>query len=256
MGGLELVVFDVAGTTVHDAGTVGEFLRGALLEAGVDVAPARVNALMGQPKPVAIRTLLTDARGAAPAEDEVARIHARFHEKIVRFYATDGSVRAEEGAVETFRWLRKRRVKVALDTGFDRKITDTILARLGWTVPEVLDATVTSDEVPRGRPAPDLIERAMKLTGVGDPARVAKVGDTPSDIEEGRAARCGVVVAVTRGSHRRGALEGFAGVHLVPSVAVLPELLVRLRACPDAAAWLAEARLTSPGRPTKMRLRS
>ena len=39
---------------------------------------------------------------------------------------------------------------MALDTGFSRPIVDAILARLDWTAGLLLDATVTSDEVPRG----------------------------------------------------------------------------------------------------------
>ena len=55
--------------------------------------------------------------------------------------------------------------KVALDTGFTRAIADVILARLGWDS-TVVDASVASDEVERGRPYPDLIYRAMASTGV------------------------------------------------------------------------------------------
>ncbi len=41
------------------------------------------------------------------------------------------------------------------------------------------------DDVPNGRPAPDMILLAMKLTGVDDPAQVANVGDTTLDLESG-----------------------------------------------------------------------
>jgi phosphoglycolate phosphatase-like HAD superfamily hydrolase len=65
----------------------------------------------------------------------------------------------------------------------------------------------------------------MALTGVSDPRRVAKVGDTPADLAEGRAAGCGLVVGVTEGSHRPEELEPFPHTHLIPSVAALPSLL-------------------------------
>ena len=50
-----------------------------------------------------------------------------------------------------------------------------------------------------------MILKAMRDLGVSDAGRVAKVGDTPSDLEEGTAAGCGLVVGVTGGSHTRTA---------------------------------------------------
>ncbi len=58
-----------------------------------------------------------------------------------------------------------------------------------------------------GRPAPDLILLAMKMTSVLDPDRVANVGDTTLDLES--AARAGVRwnIGVLSGAHRREALR-------------------------------------------------
>jgi phosphonatase-like hydrolase len=92
-------------------------------------------------------------------------------------------------------------------------------------VGETIDATVTSDEVAQGRPFPDMIFRAMELTGVTDVKRVAKVGDTPSDLGEGMAAGCGWVVGVTGGSHTREELLAHPHTHLIPSIAQLPVCL-------------------------------
>jgi phosphoglycolate phosphatase-like HAD superfamily hydrolase len=66
--------------------------------------------------------------------------------------------------------------------------------------------------VKRGRPYPDLIRRAMALTGVNNSQAVVKVGDTPADIAQGLAAQCGLVVGVTYGTHRREELEGSGAV--------------------------------------------
>ena len=55
-------------------------------------------------------------------------------------------------------------IKVALDTGFNRAITQVILDRLGWSDSPLIDATICSDEVARGRPHPDMILALMKQT--------------------------------------------------------------------------------------------
>src|SRR5262249_39112669 len=115
---------------------------------------------------------------------------------------------------------------VALDTGFSRTIVDAILERLGWSEPGVLDATVASDEVERGRPHADLVLRAMSLTGVTRSDAVAKVGDTPADLEEGLAAHCGLLIGVTNGSHTAEQLKRHAHTHLISDLSALPSLVL------------------------------
>jgi phosphonatase-like hydrolase len=121
--------------------------------------------------------------------------------------------------------LKESGLKLALDTGFSRPIVNAILQRLDWSNGLLLDATVASDEVARGRPHPDLIFKAMELTGVTDPRAVAKVGDTPSDLLEGTAAGCGLVIGVTNGSHTYGQLAAHPHTHLIPSLEALPLLV-------------------------------
>ena len=182
---VELVVFDMAGTTVQDDDAVNRCLCAALAAAGVKVSRDDVNEVMGMPKPVAIALLLERRKyhGASAPPAEVTSIHDDFLQRMIAFYRTDPAVREIDGASEVFRQLRRAGIKVALDTGFSREIVDAILQRLGWAGDDLLDATVASDEVPRGRPHPDLVLRAMNLTGVKDASRVAKVGDTPSDLQ-------------------------------------------------------------------------
>ena len=114
---------------------------------------------------------------------------------------------------------------MALNTGFDRSITRVILDRLGWSPSRLIDAVVSSDEVPRGRPHPDMIFSIMAQLGVADAKRVAKVGDTPADLHEGRNAGCGLIVGVTRGTHSRDELQPHPHTHLIETVAELPGIL-------------------------------
>jgi phosphonatase-like hydrolase len=221
----ELVVFDIAGTTVFDGDAVGTCLRYALeAVAGVRASRDEVNAVMGIPKPVAIRQLL-EARGQRADGKRVDAVHRDFEARMLEYYRGSPEVREVEGAAAVFAELRRRGMKVALDTGFGRPITDAVLARLEWGVPGVIDATVTSDDVAAGRPAPDMVFRAMELTGVKDAARVVKVGDTPSDLQEGTRAGCAMVVGVTSGSHTEAELAEHPHTALIASVRELPALL-------------------------------
>jgi len=221
-GRISLVVLDVAGTTLEDDDAVGRCLREALAGAGFRPTVAEVNAVMGWPKPAAIRHLL----GAAGGDERVAAVHAGFVRRMLRFYAEDPSVREVPGTSEALRALREAGIKVALDTGFDRPIMRTLLARVGWERDGLIDGSVTSDEVDQGRPWPDMIRRLMADLGVADPRHVAKVGDTPSDLQEGASAGCGRVIGVTAGTHSREELARSPHTDLIGTVAELPGLLL------------------------------
>jgi phosphonatase-like hydrolase len=221
---IELVVFDLAGTTVNDDDGVHRAVQSALAAVGLTVSRDQVNEVMGIPKPQALAHLIQQA-GRHDLSPQLDAIHADFVARMIHFYQTDRSVHEIAGAGQVFRLLRSAGIKVALDTGFSRDIVDVLLGRLGWNDSRLVNLSVTSDEVSRGRPHPDMIERAMAALAVTDPRRIAKVGDTPADLQEGTHAGCGVVVGVTSGSHTADQLRLWPHTHLITSVVELPALL-------------------------------
>jgi phosphonatase-like hydrolase len=219
---IELVVFDMAGTTVHDGDAVGSCFRAALDNVGVFPEAGAVNAVMGLHKPEAIRRLLS-ASGRPFDDSTVDALHADFAQRMIRYYRTDPAVREIPGAASVVAALRRAGIKVALNTGFGRSIVDVIVQRLGWT--NAVDAVIASDEAPRGRPYPDMIHLLMTRLGIAQAGSVAKVGDTPIDLEEGINAGCGLVVGVTTGSFTRRDLERYENARIVDSVADVPGLV-------------------------------
>jgi phosphonatase-like hydrolase len=221
---IELVVFDMAGTTVFDGDAVNASFRAALASKGIDAESSLVNTVMGLHKPEAIRILLTSL-GRLADDAQVDAIHADFVSRMRDYYAHDPAVREIPGASAAFATLRRAGAKVALNTGFNRSIVDVILNRLGWSVPAVIDATVSSDEVAHGRPHPDMIQHLMTQLGVRDARNVAKVGDTKVDMEEGHNAGCGLVIGVLTGSDSAEKLRQSPHTHLTESVAAIPRLV-------------------------------
>lgn len=145
---------------------------------------------------------------------------------MIRHYQTSPVVKPMPHTMETFARLKAAGIRIALDTGFSRPILDVIIDRLCWPESHLIDATVASDEVLRGRPSPDLLFKAMNLTGVKDARHVVKVGDTPSDLQEGTNAGCGLVIGVINGSHTKEELLAHPHTHLVASLRELPELIL------------------------------
>jgi phosphonatase-like hydrolase len=121
--------------------------------------------------------------------------------------------------------LKAAGIKVFVDTGFDRPIVDALLQRMAWEKNKLIDGSVTSDEVAHGRPHPDLIFRAMELAGVSDVKRVAKVGDTVSDLGEGTAAGCGWVIGITSGAFTKEQLSAVPHTHLINRIPDVLEII-------------------------------
>lgn len=224
---IELVVFDLAGTTVKDNKDVHRVLQQALASFDVTISIEDANVVMGIPKPIAIRALLEKRYHGSIAITSgwIQEIHHVFVERMITFYKTDLGVGEKDGVSDTFRKLKENKLKVVVDTGFDRQIVDPLLARLGWVEKNLIDASVTSDEVANGRPHPDLIFKAMELTGVKDVSRVAKVGDTASDLQEGTSAGCGLVIGITTGAFSESELMKEKHTHLIKDVPSLLEIL-------------------------------
>jgi 2-aminoethylphosphonate-pyruvate transaminase len=240
----DLVVFDMAGTTVYDGDAVNESLRQALLGvAQCSVSRDEVNAVMGLQKPVAIRALLKERLGEEPSNLLVDQTHDDFAARMMEFYRSNPAVQEVDGVSDLFRTLRAAGIKVAIDTGFSRSIAQVIIDRLGWEKNRLIDVSVTADEVVAGRPAPFMIYRCMEKTGVSNIARVVKVGDTPSDLYEGTNAGCGLVIGVTEGSHTLAEMRVHPHTHLIRSIKDLPACLEQAKFITDPT----RLRLFTPG---------
>ncbi|MEI7733821.1 MAG: HAD hydrolase-like protein [Ferruginibacter sp.] len=224
---IQLVVFDIAGTTVKENGTIAEAFKYALHQFGYTIPFNEITSVMGYKKSVAIGLLLEKFY---PAElknnpDHIEGIHAVFIDIMVSFYENDTALQPMHNAEYVFSQLQSHNIKVALNTGFSKKITDTILKRFGWNRTNLIDFVISSDEVKNGRPSPEMIQTIMQATGITDPAFVAKVGDTEVDILEGRNAGCGLVVGISTGAYTRNQLIGFTPDAVIDDISELPLIL-------------------------------
>lgn len=229
---IELVVLDMAGTTVRDDGVVERAFTRANERTGVasrmpwEEALDYVRHTMGQSK-IDVFTHLAGGDAELAAEANVA-FEAAYGELV----EAEG-VEEIPGAADTIAALRDAGLKVALTTGFAPATRDAILDGLGWD--SLVDVALSPIDAGRGRPAPDLVLAALMRTDTHSVDRVAVIGDTASDIASGRRAGAGFVAGVLSGAHDRATLEA-AGPD-----AVLADLtgLRETRVLRDAAAALA-----------------
>jgi phosphonatase-like hydrolase len=234
----QLVIFDMAGTTVTDQHEVERCFAQAAAESGLRATSERILAVQGMAKRHVFDLLWREQLGT-----DLARIDTRVDESYTLFktilehhYETQ-PVTPTEGCLDVFAWLSERHIPIALTTGFYRTVTNLILNRLDWYVDPagyyivddqmVVQVSIASDEVPNGRPAPDMIRLAMQRLGIKDPQKVVNIGDTPSDLLSGKAAGVGLNLGVTNGTHSEAQLREYPHDFLLGSLTELPALLMR-----------------------------
>jgi len=225
MGAVGLVVFDMAGTTIEDHGEVLTAFKSALGKSNIRISDDFLQKWRGASKKEVLRQCIQDQFGKESPDNpkRIEQAYGDFRFFLEDLYSREG-IRPINGAAETFQWLREHDIRIALTTGFYRKVADLILQKVGWNAGAV-DASISSDEVPQGRPAPYLIFRAMEATRMTEVRRVVNVGDTTLDLLS--AANAGVRgnIGVLTGTQTLLHLGKIQHTHILPSVAELPELL-------------------------------
>ncbi|NQX37369.1 phosphonatase-like hydrolase [Pedobacter steynii] len=222
---IKLVVFDMAGTTVKDKNYVGLAFQQAMKVHGYEVNIEVINPMMGYEKPIAIEMILQkeESDQTKITAELIANIHADFVAFMIDFYQTSADVVPLPNVENTFVQLKKLGIKIGLDTGFSRDIADIILSRLKWE--DTVDFMVASDEVPNGRPYPDMIKKIMAELNITDPMEVAKVGDTEVDVNEGLNSGCKYTIGITTGAFTHAELLPYHPTHIIDDIAEVLEII-------------------------------
>jgi phosphonatase-like hydrolase len=158
----------------------------------------------------------------------VADIHDVFVANMIEYYKQAPGIAPMEDSEKVFAKLQEMGIKIGLDTGFSRDITDVILERVGWKDSPLIDVTVASDEVERGRPFPDMIQRMMEMLEINDTREIIKIGDTEVDVNEGHQTGCLMSIAVTTGAYTEEELRKHHPTHVINS---LSELIPIVESC-------------------------
>ena len=219
---IRLVVLDIGGTLIPDHGEVPEAMRSACLGHGIDVSFAEIGDWRGASKRGMIRHFveLRTERNA----DRDALTEAIYRDFSAKADAAYKAVRPIPGAEKAIDEMRSRGLLLATTTGFGRELNQTIFERLGWWGGQFV-ASVNSDDVVDGRPAPFMIFHAMEAAHVESVAEVIAVGDTPLDLQAANNAALRGVIGVYSGAATEERLRHETYTHILPSVADLPALL-------------------------------
>lgn len=204
---IEAVIFDWAGTTVDFGSTspVSAFME-AFRRAGVEVTDEETRAPMGLLKRDHIRTLLRMPRiekawrehyGRAPNADDVEALYADFEPALMAVLPKHCDIKPY--VLDAVHALKEKGIKIGSTTGFTTSMMKVVApeaSKAGYNP----DTFVTADDTGGfGRPWPYMVFENMRRLGLADVRRIVKVGDTVSDMREGKNAGL-ITVGVTEGS--------------------------------------------------------
>ena len=210
MNDVELICFDMAGTTVIDNGLVLEAFRRTIedLEVGAEesaTAEAYVIETMGQSK-IEVFTALFGER-ASTANEAFERHFVESAQELGVSEIPGARRRSRHCATSACRW-RSRRDSRRDPRGADRR------ARMGGP----LRIRVSPADAGRGRPAPDMLWLCALKSQITAVSSLMVVGDTASDMEAGLRAGAGYCVGVLSGNDDQARLIANGADDVIDSV--------------------------------------
>lgn len=222
---IKLCVFDMAGTTVDEDNLVYKTVQKAINNQGYELSlEAVLEHGAGKEKHQAITDILQNASDCKEVEQTANQAFSEFKPTLKQAYEST-EVKPIAGTPELFNELRNQGVSVVLNTGYDKKTAEQLLSKLNWQVGHDIDGLVTADDVENGRPAPDMIHKAMAMCDISDSQQVLKAGDSAIDIKEGKNANCGMTVGVLSGAQTREQLAEAQPDYILESLASLQDVL-------------------------------
>jgi phosphonoacetaldehyde hydrolase len=210
---IQAVFLDWAGTVV-DHGSIApvKALEDVFLGAGVHLSHAAIRRYMGLAKKDHVRALImepgvTDSwlrtHGKAPSEEDVERLYAQFEPQMMEVIGNYAQVIA--GAPEIAAQLRARGIRLAGTTGYTRPMLEAV-EKLAAEQGYATDASAAPEDVGAGRPFPWMCYKLAIDLRVFPLSSCVKVGDTESDMLEGRNAGMWTI-GVTRSGNGSGLTE-------------------------------------------------
>ena len=160
----------------------------------------------------------------ATNEGDVERLFGRYREYQLQHH--DALVKPYEGIVDVVRRFASEGHPMALVTSKSDWMAEKALVHVG--LDELIPVVVGCDSCVNHKPHPEPVERALALLGAAR-SNALFVGDSPHDVQSGRAAKV-YTVGVTWGAFHRAEMEASGADVVIDRVSELPDVVARFSA--------------------------
>lgn len=204
---IKLLVCDMTGTTVFENGIIYKTIKDVLNDYGFGVTERDMKEWYGKDK----RDVLNTYTGLESGY--IKNIEPVLIKKLEENYFDNDNVRLiHPELLYFFDELRKRDIKVALNTGYPESLQRRLIEHLGFE--GRIDAYISSQSVFKGRPYPYMIH-SLADTLMVKPSQIAKIGDTVPDMLEGRSAHCGLIIGTLTGVENDRTLRRYSDFNVL-----------------------------------------
>lgn len=222
--GITLVCCGLLGTIVTDDGLIERSFAEAIATQGVVSGTSAFAHRMAQ---------VHQVRGQAPGDvlgtlfpDNEARAQAALmaFERAITDAVRRAEIQPLPGAHQMLDELAGAGLRICVTTSLPRRAMDMVLDAA--SLRSRVDVVLSTDDVPRGFPAPDLVLTAVMRSGTRAVQDVAAVYGTGAGVTGGLRSGASLVAGVLTGPHPDARLRAAGATHILDSVADVPALLL------------------------------
>jgi len=207
MSGIRAVILDLDGTLLHSNDAHAQAFVEAGRGIGLTVDFDAVRRLIGKGGD----KLIPEAFGVSSDSEAGKRLEDLKREIFMARFLTQ--LEPTRGARELLLRLRDEGIQRVLATSSGESSIKPLLRQAG--VEDLIEEASTSSDVQASKPDPEIVEAALKKTGVPSP-QVVMLGDTPYDVEA--ATRAGIrIIALRTGGWSDPELNGATAIYDDPA---------------------------------------
>jgi phosphonoacetaldehyde hydrolase len=177
---IRAILFDVIGTTVleNQPDVIFRCFRAAFLDSGVDVSSEDIRSIRGRDKKAAISKLLLEKNSGPQLANAILQsFKDNFASHLDLFYE-------HPELKDLIVFLRSKNILIGIGSGLPQDIFEMLFDNLKWHKYK-FDYVSMSEKIGKSRPDPAMIFDMMRQCRIIS-NEFLKVGDTPSDVEEGK----------------------------------------------------------------------
>ncbi len=184
----DAVIFDMDGVLADTEPSNEQAIAAVLNRRGAVLSDREYGALVGQSNDESWAWLI-DRFGLT---DETAQLQSEYLRAVLPLL---GTIRPGPGAIPLVEGLRAAGVRLAVASSSPRAAVETVLGALGLS--EAFEAVVSGEDVPAGKPAPDIFLRAAAELRAS-PGRCVVIEDSPHGLDGARRAGMRTIALRTR----------------------------------------------------------
>jgi phosphoglycolate phosphatase-like HAD superfamily hydrolase len=178
---IKAVLFDFIGTTVLEKDDViNNAFKNAFSQVGIPFDSEMLHRNRGRDKREIIDSILGEL-----CEEKISISQKIFHAFHSNIENSLGDFSLNHGTSEALQYLNAKQIKTGLGSALPRDLFDKIFCQLPWNK-DSFHYIGIANEVGRSRPHPDMIFDMMRSLNMECKNEFLKVGDTTTDILEGK----------------------------------------------------------------------